>query len=193
MQDNFGFIVFCISIVAILVVAIRQNLFQDINEMMTVLRIGKHNVEYQLSPDRRRPLVIMDKEFGLRQLLPGFFNKLNQEDWQEFWDIIYGVHPLINFENKKLPSAQRNFNAAEIQGVLIKRYPEVFSGFDQEHWKMFWKEIYGIIDYKLQMPADDELALKQKAKAEGRLQRKMQKDEEKISETVDRVRKEIGK
>lgn len=193
MQDNLGFIVFGVSIVAILAVAIRQNLFQDINDMVTTLKIGRHNVEYQLSPDRRRPLVVTDKAFGLRQLHPAFFNSLDEEGWQEFWDIIYGIHPLITFENEKLPAAERNFNMAEIQKVLIKRYPEAFSGFNQENWKMFWKEIFGIIDYKLQIPGEDEWAQKQRERSDRRLHRKTQADNEKISETVGRVREEIGK
>ena len=141
MKDNVGFIIFGISIVAILVVAIRDNLFHNIDDMVTSLKIGKHNVEYQLSPDRRMPFVIIDKEFGLRQLHPAFFNSLSKDGWQEFWDIIYGTHPLINFENKMLSPAKRNYSVAEIQKVLIKRYPEAFSDFTVEQWKSFWKEI----------------------------------------------------
>ncbi|MBL7196520.1 MAG: hypothetical protein ISS47_00320 [Candidatus Omnitrophica bacterium] len=193
MQDNLGFIVFGISIVAILVVAVRQNLFQDIDDMMTSLRIGKHNVEYHLSPDRRMPLVIVDKEFGLRQLHPTFFNSFDKEDWQEFWDIIYGIHPLISFESEKLSAAKRNYSIAEIQKVLIKRYPGVFSTFNREHWKLFWKEIFGVLDSKLQISGGDEWMRKQRDKADRKLEKKMRRDDGKISSTIRGLRQEIEK
>ncbi|MFH1622031.1 MAG: hypothetical protein ABIA97_02780 [Candidatus Omnitrophota bacterium] len=192
MKDNVGFIVFGISIVVILVVAIRHNLFQDIDDMVTSLKIGKHNVEYQLSPDRRMPFVIIDKEFGLRQLHPYFFNTLNKDDWQEFWDIIYGIHPLIDFENKMLSPAKRNYSAAEIQKALVKRYPEAFSNFSVEQWNLFWKEVHGIIDYKLQISGEDEWLQKQKARADRKLDRKIKREDEKISTTIDSVRENIG-
>jgi hypothetical protein len=193
MQDNLGFIVFGICIIAVLVVAIRQNLFQDIDDMITSLKIGGHNVEYHLSPDRRMPLVIVDKEFGLRQLHPAFFNSLNKEEWQEFWDIIYGIHPLIRFENEKLAPAKRNYSIKEIQEVLIKRYPEAFSAFGADQWKLFWKEILGIVDYKLQISGEDEWMQKQRDRADRRLERKVKFDDEKISATVGSVREGIGK
>ncbi|NQU18709.1 hypothetical protein HQ550_00985 [bacterium] len=192
MQDNLGVIIFGVSAIAILVVAIRQNLFQDVNDMVTALRVGRHNVEYQFSPDRRRPLVIMDKEFGLRQLHPVFFNTFDKEDWQEFWDIIYGVHPLISFKNEKIPVADRNYSITEIQMVLIERYPEGFSGFGQEHWKTFWKEVFGIIDYKIQVPGLDQRIESQKDKSDRRLDKKIKKDDQKISATVSQAKREIG-
>lgn len=193
MHDNLSIVVLGVSIIAILTVAIRQNLFQDILDMITSTKIGKHNVEYRLSPDRRKPIITVDKEFGLKQLNPTFFNNFDDKDWQEFWDIIYGMHPLINFQDEKLPAAERNYSILEIQDVLIKRYPEGFSGFAEEHWKMFWKEIFGIIDYKLEIPGGDEWAQKQRDRADRKLYKKLQKDEAEISATIDQVRREIGK
>ena len=186
MQDNLGVIVFGISALAILVVAIRQNLFQDANDMVTALKIGKHNVEYQISPDRRKPLVIMDKEFGLRQLHPTFFNNFDREDWQEFWDIIYGIHPLIGFKDEKIPAADRNYSIPEIQRALIQRYPEAFSLFQGEQWKIFWKEVFGIIDYKIQVPGLDDRIERQKDKSDRRLDKKIKRDDQEISATIKR-------
>lgn len=193
MQDNLGFIIFGISIVAILVVAVRGNLFQDVDDMIASIKIGGHNVEYQLSPDRRMPLLVINKEYGLRQLHPRFFNSFSKHDWLEFWDIIYGIHPLIDFENEKLPSAQRNYSTAEIQKVLLKRYPEAFSGFSIEQWKLFWKEIQGITDHKMLPTGGDEWMQKQRNKSDRRLERKMKQDNEKISATIRGVRETIGK
>jgi len=192
MRDNLGIVVFGVSAIAILVVAIRQNLFQDINDMSRALKIGMHNVEYQFSPDRRQPMVIMDKEFGLRQLHPVFFSKFDRDDWQEFWDIVYGIHPLIGFEDEKIPAADRNYSIGEIQSILIKRYPEAFSVFGEEQWKMFWKEIFGIIDYKVQVPGFDSMVEKQRGKSDRRLEKKIKIDDQKISTTVNEARKEIG-
>lgn len=193
MRDNTGILVFGVSIVVILAVAIRQNLFQDIKDMVTTVKIGRHNIEYKLSPDRRKPLIITDKEIGLKQLYPTFFNNFTRNDWDEFWDIIYGIHPLIKFSNEKLPPAQRNYSAGEIQKVLIQRYPEAFFQFNEEGWKSFWKEIFGVIDYKLQSLSQDDWLTKQKTRSDGRLERKISAEEQKISRTVETVKEEIGK
>ena len=115
-----------------------------------------------------------------------------RDDWQEFWDIIYGIHPLIEFENKRLPMADRNLSIAEIQKVLIKRYPESFSGFTIEQWSLFWKEIKGIIGHKMQLTGQDEWLQKQKARSDRRLERKMKQDDERISSTVQSVRETIS-
>jgi hypothetical protein len=192
MRDNTGILVLGVGLVVILVVAIRENLFQDINDMVTTMKIGRHNIEYQLSPDRRKPLVISDKEISLKQIYPAFFNNFTRDDWDDFWDIIYGVHPLINFNNEKLSPAQRNLSVNEIQDVLIKRYPEVFSQFQAENWKIFWKEIFGIIDYKLQLPSQDEWVEKQRDKSDRRLEKKIKIEDQRISQTVDKVRQDIG-
>lgn len=192
-QDNVGFIVFGISFVIVLVVAIRHNIFQDADDMLTSLKIGAHNIEYRLSPDRRMPLLLVDKEFGLRQIHPAFFNKLSKEEWQEFWDIIYGIHPLIEFENLRLPMADRNYSIAEIQKVLLKRFPEAFSEFSIEQWKLFWKEIKGIIGHKMQLTGEDEWLQKQRDRSNRRLDRKIKQDDGRISSTVQSVRETIGK
>jgi hypothetical protein len=192
MRDNTGILVLGISVVAILVVAIRQNLLQDANDMVTMMKIGTHNAGYQLTPDRRKPIIISDKEVSLKQLYPSFFNNFTRDDWDEFWDILYGVHPLIKFSNDKLPAANRNLSVAEVQQVLIKRYPEAFTQFKEENWKTFWKEIMGILDYKLQLPSQDEWVQRQKDRSDARLDKKIQADGEKISATVEKVRKEIG-
>lgn len=192
MNDNLSFIVFAVSLIAILVVAVRQNLFKDIDDMARAIKIGKHNVEYRLSPDRSIPIVISDKELGLQQLYPEFFNRFDRQDWDDFWDIIYGFHPLISFNNEKLPAAERNYQIPEIQKVLIERYPEAFAQFNNEQWRFFWKEIFGIIDYKIQSSSDDEWMRKQKDRSDRRLDRKMDVDNKKISETIAHSREEIG-
>ncbi len=193
MRDNTGILVLGVGIVVILVVAIRQNLFQDINDMVATMKIGRHNVEYQLSPDRRKPLIVSDKEVSLKQLYPTFFNNFTRDDWNEFWDIIYGIHPLINFNNEKLSPAQRNYSISEIEQVIKKRYPEAFSQFNEENWKIFWKEIFGIMDYKLQFLGQDEQSQKQKDKSDSKLERKIQIEEQKISGTIRKVKEEISK
>ena len=191
-QDNVGFIVFGISFIIVLIVAIRHNIFRDADDMLTSLRVGAHNIEYRLAPDRRMPLLLVDKEFGLRQIHHTFFNKLRRDEWQEFWDIIYGIHPLISFKNQMLPQADRNYSVAEIQKILVKRYPEAFSEFTIEQWKMFWKEIIGIIGHKMQAGGEDDWMRKQRDKSDRRLERKIKKDDGRISSTVQSVRETLG-
>lgn len=188
-SDNLSFILFALCILAILGVAIRQNLFRDMQDMARMVKIGRHNIEYRISPDRKKPLILADREIGLRLVYPEFFDKFDKQDWQEFWDIIYGVHPLIGFEDEKFTPAERNYYVAEIQKILVKRYPEGFSHFDQERWMVFWKQIFSVspgIEYSFE---EEE----QRQRSDRILQRKLKKDDVEISSTIKDVREEIGK
>ena len=185
--DNLGFIVLAVSMIAILVTAVRHNLFRDIDDMSKTLQISGHNIQYQLFPDRSKPLISADKEMGLRQIYPQFFNNFTKEDWLEFWDIIYGTHPLIEFKNERLPMAERNLYINEIQDTLVSRYPRGFSGLDQENWRMFWKQIFSVSPGMQALLEED----KQKERSDRRLDRKMQKDTGEISTTIKGVKDEI--
>lgn len=187
--DNLGIIVFGVSIIAILITAVRHNLFRDIDDMSKTLQISSHNIQYQLFPDRSKPLVFADKEIGLKQVYPQFFNNLSREDWLDFWDIIYGAHPLIEFKNEMLPRAERNYYINEIQEVLIKRFPKGFSGFDQNAWNIFWKQVFSVSPGMQALLEED----KQKEKSDRRLERKMQKDTGEISTTIKSIKDEIEK
>jgi hypothetical protein len=81
---------------------------------------------------------------------------------------------------------------AEVQDALMKRYPEAFSQFGSDNWRLFWKEIFGITDYKIQFTGEDEWMQKQKDKQDAKLDRKIQMDRQKVSSTVEKVREEIG-
>lgn len=182
MKENLAFIVFGVLLVAMVAVSIRENLFRDAEDMSKALQIGKHNIDYQLFPNRSKPLILMTKELGLRQFYPDFFENFDRDDWQEFWDVIYGVHPLIEFENEKLPSANRSYSIREVQVVLAERYPEGFASFNEEAWNTFWKQIKdinpGIPPYLLNQDQ------KQKEREDRILQRKIQKDNARVSRTI---------
>lgn len=181
--DNLGFIVFGVIFVAIIVVAIRQNLFRDIDDMMKSVEIGKHNIAYEAFPDRGRPLVLSGQEISLKQVYPDFFKKFNKEDWREFWDIIYGSHPLVEFDNEMLAEGGRNYFMQEVQRVLAIRYPEFFSSFSTGAWDIFWKQIFNISPGVMALFETE----KQKESSDRRLSRRRQRDTHKISTTVERL------
>lgn len=191
-QDNIAFVVFAFSIIAIIVVAVRGNLFRDADDLAQAVKIGSHNFEYQLSPDRRRPFVSVDKEYGLRQLIPGLFYNFDKDDWKEFWDIIYGAHPLLKFKNERLPLADRNLYIQEVQKVLVERYPQGFTNLTPDQWRIFWSEIFGIVDYKMVVGGSEEWQRKQKMRADERLNRRLRRDNNKISRTIQRAEQDIG-
>jgi len=192
-SDNLGFIVFTASIVLILVVAIRHNLFRDIRDMDKTVQIGLRNIDYQFFPNRPRPITYSAKEVALKQFHPSFFNNLSRDGWAEFWDIIYGAHPLIGFKNEKLVSAERNFYISEIQGVLVQRYPEAFSGFAEGDWRAFWKTVYGIpYSEMVGTDATDRWNRFREDRSERRLDKKIKKDNAVITDEIKDVRKQIG-
>lgn len=183
--DNLAFVVFFVLLIAIIAVAIRGNLFHDAGDMAKAVQIGKHNIDYQFFPDRSKPLILATKELGLRQFYPDFFKKFTRDDWQEFWDIIYGVHPLIEFENEKLAAADRNYFVGEIQVVLADRYPDGFAHFDAEAWKTFWKQIQDINPgVPPNLLGGD---FKQKEREDQRLERKIRRDTARVQETIEDV------
>lgn len=183
--DSLALIVFCVLFIAIVVVALRENLFHDINDMSKAVAVGKHNIDYQFFPARRKPLILSTKEMTLRQFHPDFFKKFDKNEWREFWDIIYGQHPLIEFKSEKLERADRSLYLQEIQAVLIDRYPEGFVNFSQEMWSQFWMQIFDITPgVPANLLQEDN---KQKELAERRLKRIMERDDARVSEGIQKA------
>jgi len=197
MGERIGFIVISACLLLVLIVGIRKNIFRDINEMKRVTKVSMHNIDYQLSPDRSRPLIPMEREMTLQIFFPGLFNRFDRNDWKKFWYIIFGTHPSIDFNNERLPEAQRNFYIKEAQEELIIQYPAFLNNFTKENWNEFWQVVFGIKkvpDMEMSFDGLDKSARSnsRKAKREERLERKMKKDTENIDETVNEVRETIG-
>jgi len=187
-DESSFFVVLAICVLVVVLVAIRQNIFHDISDMSRSAAVAGHNFDYQLMPDRHNSLGLTNAELGLRQVYPDFFNKFDRANWQDFWDIVYGTHPLIGFKNEKIPSAERNFSVDEVQQALVRRYPELFSRFSSENWKIFWKQVFNISP-GIQALFEEG---KQKDRSDARLEKMINQDNKKISNTVHQVRETIG-
>jgi hypothetical protein len=90
---------------------------------------------------RRRPVSCAAQEGELiariRQPFTGFTN----EQWDKFWEIIYGVYPRQEPEGPGLPYRMRQLTYAEIASELIKLYPQPFANFSRQHWNNFFSII----------------------------------------------------
>ena len=196
MGERIGFIIISVCLLLILIIGIRKNIFRDIKEMQRVAKISAHNVDYQLNPDRSKPLISMEREMTLQVFYPGLFKNFDKNDWKRFWNIVFGTFPSIDFENEKLPDAQRNLYIQEAQEELGVQYPALFGNFTEENWKEFWQVVFGIKRVSVSETTDtseDSLStMTRKAKEDERLERKLKRDTEAIDETVDAVRTGIG-
>lgn len=115
-----------------------KNLWQQV---LVFFKIQKQNVSVEITPPKNRPLTMIEKETYLRMFAPDTFGKFSDEEWKEFWKIIYG--PTEEKQGKfKL---KRYKSKDEIEAELIQKYPNPFAFMRREHWKIFWQDILNII------------------------------------------------
>jgi hypothetical protein len=103
-------------------------------------RIRTDNFFFEGGPqqERQRPFSLMERETELKLYIGEPFRGFNTEDWKEFWQIIYGGYPIENPGKGGLPNKMRQLSQEEIASILIRKYPQPFSDFGQNHWKLFF-------------------------------------------------------
>lgn len=103
-------------------------------------------VSYDLNYEakRHRPVSLLVRETELKLYIGEPFRDFNKSDWEKFWNIIYGVFPKGDLERPGLVSKRRQLTEDEITYELMKMYPQPFTYFRENHWKMF----FGIISKK---------------------------------------------
>ena len=94
--------------------------------------IGK-NVSEEMVPQRKRPFSLMAKKDKLMMFAPQAFRELTQEDWRDFWDLIY-EHKEVG-EGFIKQKVQRS--PEEIQDFLSYDYAG-FHQFTEQDWGRFW-------------------------------------------------------
>lgn len=92
---------------------------------------------------RPRPLTTAKVDSALEVYIGRPFVNFSEEEWEEFWKIIYGVYPKDEPERPGLPRKLRQLTEEEIASELIARYPQPFRNFREEHWNEFFKIIRG--------------------------------------------------
>jgi len=117
---------------------IRKNLSTDVRDLLTGGEITLGNIERELFPKRRRPFSVVRQETELKLLLSDPFISFSRDDWDEFWDLIYGNRGYDIPENPRLPYTHRQLTLREIEEALKGKYP-IFTQFGNMHWEEFWK------------------------------------------------------
>ena len=113
-----------------------------INQLRTDLKdktaIFFDNLREDISPQRRHPLTTIELEESLKVSLPVPFAEFNQEDWNWFWELLYGR---FTVDSNGWPKRKRQSTRQEIQNILIDYYYRPFSSFRQRQWDIFWQRI----------------------------------------------------
>ncbi len=113
-----------------------------INQLRTDLKyktaVFFNNVRESVSPQRRHPLTTLELEESLKVSLPVPFVKFNQEDWDWFWQLMYGR---FTIDSSGWPKRKGQLTKQEIQDSLAYCYPRPFGNFRQKQWNIFWQQV----------------------------------------------------
>lgn len=91
---------------------------------------------------RSRPLSLLQMETELKLYIGQPFRDFSRKDWEKFWNIIYGIYPKTDPKEPGLVSKRRQLTEDEIVYELRNMYPQPFTYFREEHWKMFFSIIF---------------------------------------------------
>ncbi|MCQ9208885.1 MAG: hypothetical protein NG712_05875 [Omnitrophica bacterium] len=94
------------------------------------------NLSDVVSPLRTHPLTTVELEENLKVILPLPFKKFNQNDWEWFWNLLYGRFPQ---DSGGCMRRERQLSRQEIQETLSIHYYQPFSSFKEQQWKLFWQ------------------------------------------------------
>ena len=145
----FGFILTCLILGVLIYGAIefkeapRYNIWKEKatnvkDYLESLVKNFKHNLSFDFSPQRKRPLSFSEQESRLADFLPQVFGGFSLAQWEEFWNYIY--QPLEVTEGKL--KTKRYRTQEEIQDQLKELYPNPFSYFQAQHWSYFWEIVY---------------------------------------------------
>ena len=104
------------------------------------LKTKKQNISVEINPQRKRPFHLIEKEVMLMEFDPETFGNFTEEDWEEFWSIIYS--PVKKKKGKFYVLSFRN--REELEAKLLEKYSRPFIYFDRHYWDIFWNNIIGI-------------------------------------------------
>ena len=97
-----------------------------------------NNLAGSISPQRPSPLTTVEMEASLKTYLAVPFRAFHQEDWNEFWNLLYGT---IEEDTGTWPKWKRQRSREEIQNNLAYYYSQPFGAFGDQQWATFWQQI----------------------------------------------------
>ena len=104
------------------------------------IKIYFDNFFYQ--GERHPPLSLLQKETELKLYVGEPFRDFDQEQWKQFWGIVYGASAEEPPEKEGLPKKMRQLTQDEVAFELMQRYPQPFANFRAEHWGIFFGIIF---------------------------------------------------
>lgn len=136
-------LIVCGIVLASVLYFARNNLRYDWDDLIESARIVMDNFSYSMNPERAKGLTTLQEEENLKAYLGEPFGSFHPSDWQEFWNVIYGVYPIDYSQNKRLPPKVRQLTYAEMEARLKELYYNPFGYFKEEHWQQFWPIVLG--------------------------------------------------
>lgn len=117
-----------------------QRIYNFFFQIRKNLEVIFENIKTISFPPRRPPYSFLEIQAKLEDFLPDIFADFSEEEWKEFWDLIYGtVEEDVGVWLKK----KRYRSIKEIEDYLKLHYSYPFMYFRKTHWDLFWKIVFG--------------------------------------------------
>ncbi|MDP8260432.1 MAG: hypothetical protein P9L96_05495 [Candidatus Gygaella obscura] len=107
------------------------------------METAKDNFSSQFDKKRSAPITLIEKEENLKIFMGALVHNFTQEDWDNFWVIIYGMQERES-DNPFLPKQLYQYSIQEAQDELRRMFPNSFGKLGSQHWSYVWKEIIKI-------------------------------------------------
>ena len=127
-------------ILLILVLNFRQQLRDIFSFNVERLKIYYEN--FFVSSGRHPPATFAEKETELKLYVGDPFRDFDRDEWNEFWELVYGMYPKGDPGREGLPKKMRQLTEDELSSELMRRYPYPFTYFRDNHWKLFFELLY---------------------------------------------------
>jgi hypothetical protein len=98
-----------------------------------------HNPKISRLP---RPAQPVSQEIRLASSFGEPFVSFQPAEWEEFWEIVYGLYPVGEPEEPGLPNTMRQLSQEELKVELEEKYEMPFVNFKKKHWEAFFSLVF---------------------------------------------------
>ncbi|MDD4294891.1 MAG: hypothetical protein PHP69_05200 [Candidatus Omnitrophica bacterium] len=114
--------------------AMRKKFLKPFSGVQKIINAKKNNLDIEMSPSRLKPLTTIEQEENLRMYMPDVFSDFKQNDWNEFWGIIY----LPIEETRDGVMMKRYRTKEETEKTFVEKYGGSFGYLKTDDWTTFW-------------------------------------------------------
>ncbi len=137
----FAKILIFVLIVVIVVIIFNQGFIRNtLQDSSSFFEKAKDNFSSQFDKKRSAPITLIEKEENLRLFMGPLVHDFTQEDWDRFWNVIYGMQEKPA-DNPFLPKEFYQYSIEQAQDQLRRMFPGSFGRLGPEHWSYIWREI----------------------------------------------------